>query len=77
MYGYDLHTIRWYLTQERSIHVYGLGVGISTVFKIFGHFLCQGETGPLCMVMTYTPSAATLHKKQEYVLFRGRDLNGF
>jgi hypothetical protein len=27
-------------TRNKNIH--GLGVGISTVFKIFGHFLYQG-----------------------------------
>jgi hypothetical protein len=42
LYGLDLHTIRCYLTQETRIYRHGLGVGISTAFEIFGHFLNQG-----------------------------------
>jgi hypothetical protein len=41
MYGLDLHTIRCYLTQKTRI--YDLGVWISTVFKLFGHFLFKGR----------------------------------
>jgi hypothetical protein len=33
--------------------------------------------GPLHMVMTYIPSDATGHKKQEYIWFRGGDLSAF
>jgi hypothetical protein len=39
-------------------NMYGLGVGISTVFKIFGHFLFKGRAGPPLMVMTYIPPDA-------------------
>jgi hypothetical protein len=46
-------------TKNKIYYTYGLGVGISTVFKIFGHFPYQGETGPFHMVMTYIPSDAT------------------
>jgi hypothetical protein len=56
--------------------MHGLGVGISTVFEIFGHFLYQGRTGSLHMVINFTPSSATWHK-QEYIWFRGGDLNSF
>jgi hypothetical protein len=41
------------LLNTRNKNIYGLGVGISTVFDIYGHFLYQGGTGPLRMVMTY------------------------
>jgi hypothetical protein len=75
LYGHDLHTIRCYLTQETRI--YGLEVGISTVFEIFGHFLYQVGTGQLHMIMTYITLDATSHKKQEYIWFRGGDSNGF
>jgi hypothetical protein len=40
----------WHKKQE---YIYGLGVGISTVFEIFGHFVFKEGTGPTCMVMTY------------------------
>jgi hypothetical protein len=36
--------------------MYGLGVGISTVFEILGHFLFKGRTRPSYMVMTYISS---------------------
>jgi hypothetical protein len=29
-------------TGNKNIHVYGLGVGISTVFEIFGHLITEG-----------------------------------
>jgi hypothetical protein len=31
-----------YFTQEAKKKIFGLGVEISTVFEIFGHFLYQG-----------------------------------
>jgi hypothetical protein len=46
MYGHDL------LLDTRSKNIYGLGVGISTVFKIFGHILYQGGQDHFFMVMT-------------------------
>jgi hypothetical protein len=71
-YGHDLHTIRCYLTPETRIYMHGLRVGISTVFEIFWHYVYQGGgTGTLRMIMIYTPPAATWHKKQEYIWFRG------
>jgi hypothetical protein len=36
-------TIRCPLTQESRIYMYGLGVGMSTVFKILGHFPFKGR----------------------------------
>jgi hypothetical protein len=33
--------------------MYGLGVGISIVLEIFGHFLLRAGRGPPRMVMTY------------------------
>jgi hypothetical protein len=47
------------LLDTRNKNIYGLEVGISTVFEIFGHFLYQGEQDYSVMVMTYTPSDAT------------------
>jgi hypothetical protein len=47
------------LLDTRNKNIYGLGVGISRVFEIFGHFLYQGETGSLRMVINFTPSSAT------------------
>jgi hypothetical protein len=38
--------------------IYGLGVVISMVFEILGHFMFKGGTGPPCTVMTYVPSDA-------------------
>jgi hypothetical protein len=46
------------LLDTRNMNIYGLWVGISTVFEIFGHFLFKGWTGPPRMVMTYIPSDA-------------------
>jgi hypothetical protein len=43
MYGHDLLIIRCLLTQKKNKNVNGLGVGISTVFEIFGHLLYQGD----------------------------------
>jgi hypothetical protein len=43
-----------------------LGVGISMVFKILGHFLFQGMEAP-CNVMTCIPLDVPQHKKQEHV----------
>jgi hypothetical protein len=72
---YIMHdTIRCYLTQETNI--YGLGVRISMVFEIFGHFLFK-VVGPPCTIMTYIPLDATWHNKQEYIWFRSGDLNSF
>jgi hypothetical protein len=31
------------ILDTRNKNTYGLGVGISTVFEIFGHFLFQGD----------------------------------
>jgi hypothetical protein len=31
------------LLDTRNKNIYGLGVGISTVFKILGHFLFKGD----------------------------------
>jgi hypothetical protein len=45
------------LLDTRNKNIYGLGVGISTVFEIFGHFLFRGM-GPPRMVMTYIPPDA-------------------
>jgi hypothetical protein len=58
-----------YLTQEINIYIYG--VGISTVFQISDHFLYHGGRGPLCMAMTYTPSAATVFEIFGHLLFKG------
>jgi hypothetical protein len=42
------------LLDTRNKNMYGLGVGILTVFKIFGHFLFKGSH----IVMTYMSSDA-------------------
>jgi hypothetical protein len=39
-YGYDLHH---QLILDTRKNLYGLGVGTSTVFEIFGHFLFKGD----------------------------------
>jgi hypothetical protein len=39
----------------RNMNMYGLGVGMSTVFEILGHFLFQGGWDPH-MVIAYIPS---------------------
>jgi hypothetical protein len=39
------------LLDTRSKNIHGLGVGISTVFEIFGHLLYQGGTESLRMVI--------------------------
>ena len=66
----------WMLLNARNKNIYGLGVGISTVFKIFSYFPFKGA-GLTPGVMTYIPLDAPQHKEQEYIWFRGRDLNGF
>jgi hypothetical protein len=55
----------------------GLGVGISTVFEISGHFLFKGDRTILYGHYLYIPSDVPLHKEQEYIKFRGGDLNSF
>jgi hypothetical protein len=50
----------------RNKNMYGLGVGISTVFEIAEHFLFNGGAEPPHMVMTYIPSDVPWHDKQEY-----------
>jgi hypothetical protein len=51
-------------------------VGISTVSKIFSYFPFLGvELTP--RVMTYIPVDAPKYKGQEYIGFRGGDLNSF
>jgi hypothetical protein len=67
------------LLDTRKNNIHGLGVGISTVCEIFGHFLYQRGTASLNMVINFTLSFATWHKKREYihVWFRGLDLNRF
>jgi CRISPR/Cas system CMR-associated protein Cmr3 (group 5 of RAMP superfamily) len=47
------------LLDTRNKNIHGLGVGISTIFQIFGHFLYQKGTGSLRMVINFTPSSAT------------------
>jgi hypothetical protein len=71
-YRHHLHTIRCCLTQE-TIYV---GWGFKRALRYLITSLSRG-TGPLRMVMTYIPSAATWHKKQEYTLIKGGDLNSF
>jgi hypothetical protein len=47
------------------------------IFKmLLDHVQFKGM-GPLRMVMTYMPSDAIWHKKQEHIWFRGGGLNGF
>jgi hypothetical protein len=51
-------------------------VGISTAFKIFSYFPFLGvELTP--RVMTYISVDAPQYKEQEYIGFRGKDLNSF
>jgi hypothetical protein len=43
-YDYVLHNVNFAILYVPWLkNVYGLGVGISTVFVILGHFLCQGD----------------------------------
>jgi hypothetical protein len=53
----------------RNKNMYGLGVGISTVFKIAEHFLFNGRRGAESphMVMTYISSDVPWHDEQEYI----------
>jgi hypothetical protein len=61
--------------------MFGLGVGISTVFEIFGHFLFKGgliKGGRTTrMVITYKLFDASWYKEQEYIQFRGGKFNSF
>jgi hypothetical protein len=53
------------LLDTRNKNMYGLGMGISTVFKTFGHFLYQGKQDHSVWswpTVTYIPSDATWHK---------------
>jgi hypothetical protein len=51
----------------RNKNMYGLGVGISTVFEITEYFLFKGGTEPPHMAMTYIPSDFPWHEEQEYI----------
>jgi hypothetical protein len=50
----------------RNKNMYGLGVGISTVFEIAEYFLVKGKAEPPHMVMTYIPSDVPWHEEQKY-----------
>jgi hypothetical protein len=62
------------LLDTTNKNIYGIGVGISMVFEILGHFLFKGAP---YTVMIYIQSDATSYKKQIYIWFRGGDLNVF
>jgi hypothetical protein len=49
-------------------NMYGLGVGISTVFEILGHFLFQWGWDHT-VDHTYIPSDVPWHKNQGYIWF--------
>jgi hypothetical protein len=70
-----LHTITCSLTQGTRMYVvYGLG---SQRFLRYWSTSGLRGTGPFPMVMMSMPSNAPCCKEQEYIWFRGRDLNGF
>jgi hypothetical protein len=55
----------------RNKNMYGLGVGISTVFEIAEHFLFKGGGAePPNMVMTYIPSDVSWHEEQVYIIYQ-------
>jgi hypothetical protein len=57
------------LLHTRNKNMYGLGVGISTVFEKCGHFLFKGGgSGPPRMFMTYTPFYVPSHKEKIYTV---------
>jgi hypothetical protein len=77
------HFVWWWSTYHQMLldiknkNIQGLGVRISTVFELYGHFLYQSGTRSLRMLINFTPSSASWHKKQVYIWFRGGDLNSF
>jgi hypothetical protein len=77
LYGHELHTLRCCLTEEtRMDMVWGWGPQWFWDNRS-GTRPAWGRMRLPCTVMTYIPSDATWHKKQEYVWFRGEDLSSF
>jgi hypothetical protein len=64
------------LPDTRNKNMYGVWVGISTVFKILEHLQLKGAV-QFHMVMISISSNAPCHKEQEYLWFGSRDLNDF
>lgn len=71
--SFTVYQLNWH--DPRNKNVYDLWLGISLVFRIFGHFLFKKESGPLPGPMIYIPFDALWHKEKEYTWFRGGDLN--
>jgi hypothetical protein len=56
-------------TINKNIHVYGLGLGISTVFKILGHLLFKGgQDHPIWSWPTYNQMLIDTRNKNIYSL---------
>jgi hypothetical protein len=65
------------LLDTRNKNIYSLGVGISTVFKIFSYFNFLG-VGLISGVMTYITIGYSLTKGTRiYIWLRSGDLNDF
>jgi hypothetical protein len=75
MFGFDLHTIRCYLTQKQEC-VWFKCWDLNSFRNIWARPV-EGVTGVPRMVMTYIPSDAPCHKEQECIQFRGGEINGF
>jgi hypothetical protein len=72
-------TVMTYIPPEATWHKkqeYIWGVGISMVFEIIGHFLFKGDGTTMYGYDLHT-IRCYLKKRQEYVWFKGGDLNSF
>jgi hypothetical protein len=74
-YYHDLHATRCYLTQETRIYM-DKRWEISTVFKIFGHFLFKGVR-VYTVWSWYMSFEAPWQTEQKYIQFRGGEFNSF
>lgn len=72
-----LYMIWTYMTRGTRICMYGLWVGIITIFNILGHFLFHGGSELTLGLMTYILFDSPWHKEQENILSNGEDPNWF
>lgn len=70
-----LYMIWTYMTRGTRICMYGLWVGIITIFNILGHFLFHGGSELTLGLMTYILFDSPWHKEQENILSKGEDPN--
>jgi hypothetical protein len=62
---------------KRNKNIYGLWMGISTVFKILKHFRFKGDETIQYGHDQHTIKCSLTQRTNIYIWFKGGDLNGF